>query len=49
MPLNQGDASSPLIFIFVLKYIIRKVQEKQVGLKLNGTLQLLVYVDVNVL
>jgi hypothetical protein len=43
--LIQGNALSPLLFNFVLEYVISKVQENQVGLKLNGTFQLLAYAD----
>jgi hypothetical protein len=48
--LKQGDALSPLFFIFASEYAIRRVQVNQDGLKLNGTHRILAYADdVNIL
>ena len=43
--LKQGDALSSLLFNIAVEYAIRRVHVNQDGLKLNGTLQLLVYAD----
>jgi hypothetical protein len=48
--LKQGDTLSPLLLNFASEYVIRKVRENQVRLKLNGTHQILAYSDdVNLL
>jgi hypothetical protein len=41
----QGDALSPLLLNFALESAIRRVQENQDGVKLNGTHQLLAQAD----
>jgi hypothetical protein len=43
--LKQGEVLLPLIFNFPLAYSTRKVQGNQVGVKQNGTYQLLVCAD----
>jgi hypothetical protein len=48
--LKLEDALSPQIFNFAIENTVRKIQENQVGLKLNELHQLMAYVDnVNLL
>jgi hypothetical protein len=48
--LKQGDPLLPLLFNFALDYTIKRTEEKQERLELNGTHQLLVSADdVNLL
>jgi hypothetical protein len=47
--LKKGDDLSPLLFNFAVDYAIRRVQVNQDGMKLNGTHQLLIFSDVNML
>ena len=37
--LKQGDAISPLLFNFALEYAIRKIQDSDLGLDMNGAHQ----------
>ena len=43
--LIQGDALSQLLFNFTLQYAIKKAQETNLGLNMNGTHQVLAYAD----
>jgi hypothetical protein len=43
--LKSGDALDPLLFSFVFKYVIKKVQETQMVQKLSGAHQILAYAD----
>jgi hypothetical protein len=48
--LKQGESLLLLLFSFALAYAVKKVRANQMGLKWNGTHQLLAYADdVNLL
>jgi hypothetical protein len=48
--LKEGDALSPLLFNSALEYAIRKIQETNLGLDMNGTPLVLPYAnDVNLM
>ena len=47
--LQEGGALSQLLFNFAVKYVIGRAQVNKEGLKLNGTHQLLVFVDDHIL
>jgi hypothetical protein len=47
--LKQGNDLFSLLFSLALEYCIKKVQDNQKGLKLNGLNWELVYADVNLL
>jgi hypothetical protein len=43
--LRQGDALSPLLFNFALEYAIEKIGTSDLGLSLNGNVQVCTYAD----
>ena len=43
--LKQGDVLSSVLFNFAIEYAIRKVQETNLELDMNGTRQVLAYAD----
>ena len=44
--LKKGDALSSLLFKFALEYVIRKVQETNLGLDINDTHHVFAYADI---